>query len=175
MPRTTPYECNNAALSTSCAPRSLPGLALALALTVALLASEVVQPNAATAQSAEDAVVQVVDTYHRSLAAGDSTTALSLLANEVIILESGGMETKEQYRSGHLSGDMRFAQAVPRERGEIQVRLVGEVAWAWSTNVAQGQMGEREVNSQGAELMVLRRIDGDWRITAVHWSSRQRR
>lgn len=117
----------------------------------------------------------VVDAYHSALASGDSTAALSLLAEDVIILESGGMEDKQHYRSGHLAGDMRFAQAVPRERGDITVRVVDDVAWAWSTSVTQGRMGDREINAQGAELMVLARVDGEWLIKAIHWSSRERR
>ncbi len=106
---------------------------------------------------------------------GDSTTALSLLAEDVTILESGGVEDKEHYRSGHLAGDMRFAAAVPRERSDIRVTVLGDVAWAWSTNTAQGQMGEREVNSRGAELMVLARTNDRWMIRAIHWSSRAAR
>ena len=106
---------------------------------------------------------------------GDSTTALSLLAEDVTILESGGVEDKEHYRSGHLAGDMRFAAAVPRERSDIRVTVLGDVAWAWSTNTAQGQMGEREVNSRGAELMVLASTNDRWMIRAIHWSSRAAR
>jgi len=68
-------------------------------------------------QNTEDQVVAVVDAFHAALVAGDSTTALSHLADDVTILESGGVENKEHYRSGHLAGDMRFAQAVPRKRG----------------------------------------------------------
>jgi len=132
-------------------------------------------PAAAFAQSAESDVAATVDAYHAALAAGDSTTALSLLSDDVTILESGGVENKEHYRSGHLAGDMRFAQAVPRERGEIHVEVRGDVAWAWSTSVTQGRMGEREIDSQGAELMVLVRTDGGWRISAIDWSSRPRR
>ena len=30
----------------------------------------------------------------------------------------GGVENKEHYRFGHLGGDMRFAHAVPRKRGD---------------------------------------------------------
>ena len=145
-------------------------IALALAL-----AAFVGGPAVAAAQSAEAAVIAVVDSYHAALAGGDSTTALSLLAEDVTILESGGVEDKEHYRSGHLAGDMRFAQAVPRVRDAVTVRMMGDVAWAWSTNVAEGRMGEREINTQGAELMVLARVDGRWMIKAIHWSSRQRR
>lgn len=132
-------------------------------------------PAASAAQDAETDVRAVIDSYHRALATGDSTTALALLADDVTILESGGVEDKTHYRSGHLAGDMRFAQAVPRERGPISVQVVGDVAWAWSTNVAEGRIGEREVNTQGAELMVLGRSAEGWLIKAIHWSSRARR
>ena len=144
------------------------GCIVGCGLVVALLAA----PTALAAQSDERAVVEVVDAYHGALASGDSTTALSLLAEDVTILESGDVEDKEHYRSGHLAGDMRFAAAVPRERSEITVTVVGDVAWAWSTSTTQGRMGEREVNTRGAELMVLGRTGGSWRIRAIHWSSR---
>jgi ketosteroid isomerase-like protein len=126
-------------------------------------------------EAQEAAVIEVIEAFHAALAAGDSTKALSLLADDVVILESGGTEDKSHYRSGHLSGDMRFAQAVPRERSEVDVRILGDVAWATSTSVTQGRMGEREINSQGAELAVLARDGGSWKITAIHWSSRNRR
>ena len=93
-------------------------------------------PASALGQSAETDVVSVIDAYHAALASGDSAAALSLLADDVTILESGGVEDKEHYRSGHLAGDMRFAQAVPRERSEVRVTLLGDVAWAWSTHTS---------------------------------------
>lgn len=146
-------------------PRSfVVGAALALMVAAPL-----------SAQSAADEVTAVVDAFHHALSSGDSTTALSYLAEDVIILESGGVEDKAHYRSGHLAGDMRFAAAVPRERGAIEVRVLGDVAWAHSTNTTQGKMGDREINSQGAELVVLARENGTWTIKAIHWSSRQRR
>ena len=121
------------------------------------------------------AVIKAIEAFHEALASGDSVKALSLLADDVVILESGGTEDKSHYRSGHLSGDMRFAQAVPRERSEVDVRILGDVAWATSTSVTQGRMSEREINSQGAELAVLARDGASWKITAIHWSSRNRR
>ena len=126
-------------------------------------------------ESNEDEVVNVIDAFHKALVAGDSTTALSYLADDVAILESGGIENKHHYRSGHISGDMRFAKAVPRQRGEMTVTIIGDVAWAYSTSVAQGKMGESEINSQGAELVVLVKENGDWKIKAIHWSSRKRK
>ncbi len=127
------------------------------------------------AQTDEDAAAAVLNRFHEALAQGDSTTALSLLADDVVILERGGVEDKEHYRSGHLAGDMRFAQAVKRERGVLNVQVVGDVAWVWSTSTTRGRMGDREINSRGAELAVLVRQDDGWKIKAIHWSSRRGR
>ncbi len=38
-----------------------------------------------------------------------------------------------------------------------------------------GEFRGRPVNSAGAELMVLTRVQGTWKISAIHWSSRTRR
>ena len=120
-------------------------------------------------------VARIVDAYDHALRAGDTTGALALLLPDVTILESGGTETREEYRSHHLASDMEYARAVPAKRSAIQVRVRGDVAWAWSTTVSQGTFRERPVNSAGAELMVLTRTPQGWRISAIHWSSRTRR
>ena len=145
------------------------------ASVMALSAATAAPATAQDAGSTEASVIGVIENFHGALARGDSTAALALLADDVTILESGGVEDKSHYRSGHLAGDIRFAAAVPRQRGEISVTVAGDVAWAWSTSVTQGTMGEREINSQSVELMVLRRSEGQWLIQAIHWSSRQRR
>jgi len=129
----------------------------------------------AAQDSEHDVIVAVIEEFHAALAQGDSTRALSHLSDAVVILESGGLQDKSHYRSGHLASDMRFAAAVPRQRGEIFVTVRGDVAWAHSTSVTQGTMGDREINSQGAERIVLERDAGTWRIQSIHWSSRPRR
>lgn len=118
---------------------------------------------------------RAVHAFHQALRSGDSTAALSLLADDVVILETGGVETKAQYRSGHLAGDMRFAAAIESQRGPVRVTVRGDVAWATSTSITQGEYNGRAINSAGAELMVLSRTAQGWKITAIHWSSRQRR
>lgn len=117
----------------------------------------------------------MVERFHASLAAGDSTTALSLLAQDAVILESGGIETRNEYRSHHLPGDIGFARAIRSERGAKRVVVRGDVAWVTSTSTTSGDYRGRAVNSAGAELMVLTREGQQWQITAVHWSSRTRR
>lgn len=125
--------------------------------------------NAAQADSA--AVVAVVDRYQRALTDGDTASALSLLATDAIIVESGDVETRDEYRSHHLSADIAFARAVPSIRGPVRVAIRGDVAWAVSTSKTQGTYRGRAIDSQGAELMVVTREQEDWKIRAIHWSS----
>ena len=120
-------------------------------------------------------VASTISRFHQALAAGDSAGALALLTEDVTILEAGGVETRAEYRAHHLGGDIAFARAIRSERGPVRVRVSGDVAWATSTSVTQGTFNGRAINSSGAELLVLSRTPGGWRISAIHWSSRARR
>lgn len=144
-----------------------------LVFHVGPVASRTVQPAAAALDSS--AVAMVVDQFHRALETGDSASALSLLAADAIILESGGVETRQEYRSHHLAGDIEFARAVRAERGPVRVTVQGDAAWATSTSTTVGSFRDRAINSANAELMVLTRTAGSWRIRTIHWSSRSRR
>lgn len=130
-------------------------------------------PAAALPDSA--AVVATVDRLHALLEAGDSARVLELLADDVVVLESGGFEDRGEFRSHHLPADIAFARAVQSERTVRSVRVEGDAAWVASTSVTRGEYRGRQVDSAGAELMVLRRTADGWRIGAIHWSSRARR
>jgi len=121
------------------------------------------------------AVAATVRRYHDALEAGDSLAALALLTDDVTILESGGVESRAEYRSHHLASDIAFARAVQSVRGPVRVVVRGDAAWASSTSTTEGKYRDRAVNSAGAELMVLARSAGGWKIAAIHWSSRTRR
>lgn len=125
-------------------------------------------------QSDSADVAAVVTRYQAALATGDSVAALALLAADAVVLESGGMETREQYRSHHLPADMSFARGVPAVRGNVRVGVRGDVAWVSSTSTSRGEFRGRQINSSGAELMVLSREPDGWKIRAIHWSSRNR-
>lgn len=130
-------------------------------------------PVMVTSDSA--AVVATVLRYHATLASGDSLAALSLLAPDAVVLESGSLESLAEYRSHHLPSDIAFARAVNSQRTPVRVVVEGDVAWVAQQSTAQGKFRDRAVDSAGAELMVLRRTVDGWRISAIHWSSRSRR
>ena len=132
-------------------------------------------PATPTSSSDSLAVVRVIDAYDRALQSGDSTAAIALLAPGAVILESGGAESLLEYKSHHLPADIAFARAVRSQRSALTVKVTGDIAWAWSTSITRGQYRGRTVNSNGAELMVLTRGSDGWKISAIHWSSRERK
>ncbi|MGH7696710.1 MAG: DUF4198 domain-containing protein [Gemmatimonadaceae bacterium] len=136
-----------------------------------------IESRGAVARPASDSsdVVAAVHAYHAAMASGDSAAALALLAPDAVIVESGGIESREDYRSHHLPADIGFARAIKGERGAVRAVVHGDVAWATSTSTAQGEYRGRQVNSASAELMVLSRSPNGWMIRAIHWSSRPRR
>ena len=129
----------------------------------------------AAAQSADSAAVAAtVAGFHQALARGDRAAALALLADDIIILESGDTETRDEYRSHHLGADIAFAQAVASERGDVRVVVRGDAAWVTATSSTRGTFQNRPVDAVGAELMVLTRTASGWAIRAIHWSSHRR-
>lgn len=131
-------------------------------------------PAAGGAGNDSAAVAAVVAGFHDALTAGDSLAALMLLTDDAVIVESGGVETREQYRAGHLKADIAAALRQAAERSPVAVEVRGDVAWATSTRRSSGTSGGRSVESTSAELMVLVREPAGWRIAAIHWSSRSR-
>ena len=156
--------------------KSFSSALLALAVTVWLLVPSPVstQQHEAHHGSSGDsaAVTTVIADFHGALVGGDTARVLELLAPDARILEGGGVETVEEYASHHLPADMAFASEVERERGPLHVVVHGDVAWVSSTSRVTGTYRGREIDSRGAELVVLTRDGQRWRIRAIHWSSR---
>lgn len=147
------------------------GLAV-LATTLALG----LHATTASAQRNTDSatVVKTIEQFHGALESGDSAAVRRLLANDVIVLESGSLETRGEYLAHHLSADIEFARAIHSPRKVVAVKRTGNAAWVTSTSVTSGTFKGRAINSDGAELMVLTKTGGNWQIRAIHWSSARR-
>lgn len=142
----------------------------AMALLLALVAA----PLAAQPADASAAVTAVVEQFHAALAAGDSSAAAVLIAEDALMLEAGGVETRSEYVKNHLPGDIEFEKGVSTKRSPVKVTVRGEAAWATSSSEVTGTFQGRAVNFVGVESMVLSREPAGWRIRAIHWSSRSR-
>jgi len=120
------------------------------------------------------AAVRTVLRFHDALRNGDTAAVKKLIAPDLRVLEGGEIENRAQYLSHHLAADIEFAKAVRSEsRIESHTRQ-GSVAWLVSTSTATGKFNGRDINSVGAELMILSRTQNEWQIRAIHWSSARR-
>ena len=78
---------------------------------------------AGTAATPEDPaeVVAAVAAFHRALAEGDTAEVRRLLADDVLVLEGGKLEDREESLGHHLGADMAIAAAVPGDREVVRV------------------------------------------------------
>jgi ketosteroid isomerase-like protein len=149
---------------------SLRSLFLASVLIAAAVAPVVAQ----TAKDGEPLAKAAVAAFHEALNAGNAEAAMRLLAPDAVVMEGGDLETRKQYQDHHLAADIQFARSVKTVRSGIFATVVGEVAWVSSTSVTVASYNGRDINLNGAELMVLSKAPTGWLIRAIHWSSHER-
>jgi len=128
----------------------------------------------AAAQTDSSRVVTVVEGFHQALRRGDSAAVMELLTPDAVVLEGGFLETRADYAAGHLSADMAFVAGITAVVTDRRVTLDGDVAWVSTASDSDGTYDGRDIHSRTAELMVLSRDQGEWRIRAIHWSSSRR-
>ncbi len=113
-----------------------------------------------------------VEAYGVALRAGDETVLRALLAPDVIIAEGGGAErSAEEYAGHHMPADMAFTAAVEFALKKRDVIAGDGLATVISESQIHGDYKGEKIHSRMMETMVLRRIDGRWRIVHIHWSS----
>ena len=142
---------------------------LSLTFLFVLLAVGPLEAGSASADT--EAITAAVNGFHDALRRGGAKAAMELLAPDAVILESGVLETREEYEKHHLAEDIAFSRTVTMTNSILAVHVEGNAAWVVSTNRATGTFDGRPVNSAGAELMVLSNDSAHWRIRAIHWSS----
>ncbi len=122
-----------------------------------------------------EGALAAVEAFHNALVSADSAAAAAILADDVLIQEGGHIETREEYLGHHLGSDMEFASQVPSEREVLRAVTQGDVAWIASSTKMEGEFHGQPILAAGAELMVLSKMNGVWRIRAIHWSSYNKR
>ena len=148
---------------------------LALGFAAAIAAGAATSLDAQTPRADSVAAVGAVEQFQASLAAADSAMAVSLLADDVLIVESGHIQTRSDYLGGHLGADMKASQGSKGVRTLVKVSIVGAAAYLVSKTVTPPTAAPGSTGSELAELMVLSKTSAGWKIRAVHWSSRRRR
>ena len=138
-------------------------------------AHKTVPATAKATRSVPVAASTAVDTvlaFHAALAHGNTDAALALVAENALIFESGGVErSRAEYAGHHLKADAEFSAAVRRTLVDRSNGEDGNTAWVMSVETVTGSFHNRAIKSRSVETMLLRRIDNQWRIVHIHWSS----
>ena len=125
-------------------------------------------------QTEKDAVLTTLKTFKQAVIENDGDLASKLLDEQVQILEGGGIESKVEYLSHHFHSDGKFLSSMKREVESRNVTIEGNTAWFSSQTHMWGTYSDRELDLNSLELAVLQKVDGNWKITAIHWSSASR-
>ncbi len=117
-------------------------------------------------------IEKALNDFETAIINNDSEKAGKILHDDVTILEGGGMETKSQYLSHHFHSDGKFLAAINRENVSQDIKIEGNVAWVTSKTKMTGTYSGRDIDMNSLELAVLKKENGQWKIVALHWSSR---
>jgi hypothetical protein len=71
------------------------------------------QPSAA---DREAEVVAVMEAFYGAIGAGDAEGAMRLIAPNAMFIETGRIETRDQYEQNHLPRDIDFERQISGER-----------------------------------------------------------
>ena len=116
--------------------------------------------------------VAVVDAFGAALKSGDAAMVERLLAPDVLIAEGGGAERSfAEYQSHHMPADMAFTKAVEFTLKDRKTIEGADMTTIISNSQVHGEFQGAAIHSQSMETMVLKRVDGQWRIAHIHWSS----
>ena len=145
---------------------------LAAALTVILLWLPAC--TSAPPPPRESDVTSVLESFYGAMKTGDKAAAMRVIAPDAVFLESGKLETRAEYEANHLPADIEFESQVTGKRSPWKVTFQGDTAWVIATTEYEGTFENSPVNFVSAQLAVLTRDSGEWRIRTIHWSSRRR-
>lgn len=157
--------------------QSLLPVSLALLLVLPLAATahgdaSAIPARAAIAPAARPAV-EAVTKFSAALQGGDLKQVAELLADDVLILESGGAErSRAHYLSGHATRDAAFLKSAHVQVKQRTAHAAGDLAWVATESELHASKDGKPITLMSSETMVLRRNASGWRIVHIHWSSR---
>ena len=154
-------------------------LAASLAASGAAMAHSQAAAPAAPASTADAATAPaeaVADRFSTALQAGDLDTVGGLLAEDVLILESGGAErSRAEYLQHHAISDSEFLKTAHVQRLRRTARIEGGIAWIGTESEIHTTKDGQPLALLSTETMVLRETPSGWRIVHIHWSSRPKK
>jgi ketosteroid isomerase-like protein len=128
------------------------------------------QPTA----EAQAEVRNTLESFYAAMKNADNAGAMSNIADDAVFVESGRLETRDEYEKNHLPADISFEKQVSGKRGEWKITIKDDTAWAIALTDYDGIFDGAPVAFTSGQLAVLSRDAGAWKIRSIHWSSRRR-
>ena len=147
--------------------------------TSILIAFIVVCPHAAFAQRDETAAIESwLKGYDAAFVAKDVTRLAAFYHPDVTIYEGAGINNGwADYRDRHLGPELKAFENLEFAHSDTKVTVLpGEqAAYAVSRYTIKAKMGERILDNEGLETLVLIKTAEGWKIRHSHTSGRARR
>ncbi len=149
---------------------------IAIPLHASAHESKTAAPSASTIDESAKAAVAVVDQFSKAMIDGDVENAGKYLADDVLVLETGGAErSRTEYLGGHAISDSAFLKGSHSEIKHRVARSDGNLAWVGTESELHATPNGQSMAFRNTETMVLRRDAGQWKIVHIHWSSKSMR
>ncbi|MGY3040666.1 mono/diheme cytochrome c family protein/ketosteroid isomerase-like protein [Rhodanobacter sp. TND4EL1] len=129
------------------------------------LSFEGLQPNAAPAAEA------AARAFQSALQRGDRAAVLALLAPDVSISEGGHVQTRDEYASGHLDGDIAFLKGAQITPVSIASMAMGDSAMVGSESEVRTSVKGKPVTLRSREMLNLKQDGNHWKIVSIQWQS----
>ena len=125
-----------------------------------------------SAETDEADVQAAIESFYAAMKKGDSKAAMAMIAPDAMFVESGRLETRQQYEESHLPSDIDFEKQITGRRSSWQITINGDTAWGIASTTYKGPVDGADVSFVSTQLAVVTRgEDGKWLIRSIHWSS----
>jgi ketosteroid isomerase-like protein len=111
-------------------------------------------------------VKAAIESFYAAVKKGDPKAAMAMIAPDGMFVESGRLETRQQYEENHLPLDIDFEKDNTGKRRPWRITINGDTAWGIASTEYEAA---GFVSTQLA--VVTRGEDGKWLIRSIHWSS----
>ncbi|HET6906957.1 MAG TPA: c-type cytochrome [Rhodanobacteraceae bacterium] len=126
-----------------------------------------VRPGAAPAAEA------VAQAFQDALKRGDRAKVLDLLAPDAQISEGGESQSGKDYAAHHLGEDIAFLKDAKVNLISRSSMAMGDSALVVSESAIAAKSQGKPAQLSSREQMDLKRINGQWKIAAIHWTSQR--
>lgn len=142
-------------------------------LVVAIAATAGTQ-TAAASDAATQPALAVVERFERALTDGDRTAALAQLAPDLRVFESGHVEnSRDEYAASHLDADIEYLKTARTTLKSRNATATADSVLVLSETEVRNERNGKSTTRAGLETIALQRTREGWRITHIHWSSRE--